>query len=502
MIILLLIVTLLLISCILVLGDYNTITFSFIVASIILPPLFLKYRNNPHRSIYVFFILWIVFPKYIRYLPLIGTYDLLGFSYFDILQAIAIFHIVYLLIVKGYKHISALQMPKTLKMITRLFIITIFSTTIFGGIRYFFFVPENEQFEIGNLLEAAFSPYTGVIFFIGLFAFIVQYKQVENLLFILAIGGILLLLEHLLLVELQLFQALKVFAYAEDQVRFSSIMYGSYDVKGIFCAISALAILYFAISKKKYYLILFVILMILPISLTYQRTPYLGYFLALTIFCIRYFVRISLFSRSILFSILLMSILIVSFYQKSSYNYMNNYVTGDQTITRELNQTQSFYDRYGLWIRAVDVFMYSFPFGIGNGMYEIYSGQRFAPDYASSLLDSRSKSSYQSLKGYHRTKAHNVFLQFLAEYNILGLIVLYFFVKQILVYMFVKLYKHTEKINNLYRATIIGMVFGIGVMSLFDSALQLYFLYGLILFFASFIAKSGSVHKETNYKRT
>ena len=474
---------------ILILGDYNMVTFIFIVSVIILPFVIFKYKKYPERSIYAFLIIWVTVPKYVSTIPLIGSYVLPGFSYFDIFQTIAICHIISLLFLKGYKNISALKMPKDLQKMTIFFSIIIFFTTIVGVIRYFLVVPQSEQFAIGNFLELVFTPFSGLIFFLGLFAFIIQYKQVEKLLFIIAFGGFLLLIEQLVMVELNLFSALNILAYAEDGFRFNSLIYGSYDIKGIFCVISALAILYLSISKQKYYLIPFVFLMIFPISLTYQRTPYLGYFFGLLIFATFYFKKLKLSSKLIIFLTFTIIILFSIVNQKSSYNYLNNFLNGDKEGSRELNQSQSFYDRLGLWYRAVDVFIYSFPIGVGEGMYEVYSGRRFAPTYVAPLVNLKSRSAYLSLIGNHRTKPHNVYIQFISEYNVLGFIVLYFFIRKITIYLSFKRYKKIKYKNDLFRATVAGMVVSVGVMSSFDSVIRLYFLYGLLMFLAYFISK-------------
>ena len=39
-----------------------------------------------------------------------------------------------------------------------------------------------------------------------------------------------------------------------------------------------------------------------------------------------------------------------------------------------------------LWLRAIDVFNYSFPFGIGHGMYTLYINESFVPQVAESIV--------------------------------------------------------------------------------------------------------------------
>ena len=229
-------------------GYYDPTFFIFFSVLTFLFPVLLKYATKPERSIYTYLILWITFPKHIRSLPFIGIYDFPGFSYFDVLQTIATLHIIILLITKGYGDTKRIQMPKKIRQLTAFFIITLVLTTISGVLRYFFFVSEADQIPYGTILDNAFMPFTGVIFFLGLFAFILEYKQVEKLLGILAIVGVLLLLEHLLMVKLNLFSSLNQWAYAEDELRFGSLLFGSFDLKGFFCVIYPFAILYFDIE--------------------------------------------------------------------------------------------------------------------------------------------------------------------------------------------------------------------------------------------------------------
>lgn len=472
-------------------GNYNFITFIFILGSIILPPVIFNYNKYPERSIYLFLILWITFPKYIRYLPIIGTYDLPGVNYFDIFQAVFTFHIAFLLVKKGFKNIINLQLPKSINRITLFFIFTILIGTVSGAIRYFLFVPRAYHIEVGNLIEYAFTPFSGIIFFLGLFAFINKYKQVEKLIYIFALAGILILLEHLLMVRLNLFNELNIYAYAADQTRFNSLIYGSYDIKGIFCVLSSISFLYLAFEKRKYYFLILVFLIIIPIFTTYQRTSYIGYFLGLITFFLIYFKEAKQFSKILISTALVLITIYISFNQKSLSQSVNNFITGNEMVRQQnIADNQSLYDRMGLWYRAADVFIYSFPFGVGEGMYEVYANRRFASAYVAPFVNLRSMNSYRAISSEKVTKPHNVYIQFISEYNILGLLVLYFFIRQLLRYIRNKKFTKSNNKNNIYRATVISMIFALGVMSLFDSVIRLYFLYGMLMFMAFFISKS------------
>ena len=462
-------------------------TFLFLSLIIIILPIILNYKSFPQRSIYIYLILWVTFPKTIRYLPFIGTFDLSGFNYFDVLQTIFSFHILILLLIKGYKSNYNFNMPIKLKRYTMYFTLLLFLTLITGTIRYFILVPESEKMLFGNLIENVFNPFSGLILFIGLFAFINDFKKIEKIIYIFVFAGILLLLEHFIIAEFNLLPALNVWAYASDKVRFNSLIYSSYDIKAIFCVLSALSLLYISISKKKYYLLILVLLMILPISSTFQRTAYLGYIITLISFFLIYIKSLRL---KIKLFLLTFSFIIISL----SFNSddINSFISGDGNVRKnELFETQSFYDRLGLWYRSFDIFINYFPFGIGEGMFEVYSVGSLTPEISKPLVLSKSFNSYKSITGFHSTKPHNVYIQFISEYNIFGLLILSLFIKQLFIY----LNNYTITINREFKALVYSMVIGVGIMSLFDSVLRLYFLYGLLMFFAYFINKSRMILK-------
>ena len=480
-------------------GNYEPIFFIFISAITFLFPILLKYSTKPERSIYTYLILWVTFPKNIRFLPFIGTYDLTGYSYFDVFQTIATLHIVILLIQKGYGDTKSLQMPRRIKELTIFFIVTLVLTTITGSIRYLFFVNEKDIIPIGDLLANAFMPFTGVIFSLGLFAFFLEYKKVEKLLGILAIGGVLILIEHLLMVELHLFSALDQWAYTSDNIRYNSLFYGSYDLKAIFCVISALSISYFAIERKKYFLLPLVFLMIFPIHTTFARTPYLGYFLGLIIFIIIYMKKKKVMLKFMLFFIILFGVLFISVNSNSILKSTNYFITDDGLVREnDINDEHSLDSRLGLWFRSVDIIIYHFPMGVGEGMFEVYSASNLTPNIMSPLVPSNYQLGYESSSGFYRTKPHNVYIEFIAEYNILGFIVLILFIKEILKYLWGSRLKHKERVNNLFRATVSGMTVGLGAMNLFDSVVRLYFVYGMLMFFVYFVSKSGNTLQSSN----
>jgi len=159
-------------------------------------------------------------------------------------------------------------------------------------------------------------------------------------------------------------------------------------------------------------------------------------------------------------------------------------VIGGDVRQTELLVKSSFNSRIGIWLRSADVFIYSFPFGVGENVSPLYYNSSFVPTIANQSISQQLPDSYWGLVySNYTTKTHNVFFHFVTEYNILGFLVLILFIKQI--------FKNFSRcgldgsINNaIFRATIFSMILAIGIMGLFESADRLYFLYSMLLFFS------------------
>jgi len=367
-------------------GNYNALIFFFIAASTFIPPIIFKYRLYPHRSIYAFLILWITFPKHIRYLPFIGTYYLPGIGYFDILQTIAALHIIVYIFIKRYRTRKRIIMPNNIRLITNIYFGTVLFTTVAAIVQYYF-LGLNFSYSMvdGLILEDFANPYFGLIMLLGLFAFITNYKQLETILAIFAFSGILLLIEHLLMSYYGFFDYLNIYAYAADQLRFNSLIFSSYDQKGIFCIISAFSILYFAIKKKMYYLFPLTFFMIFPIQATYQRTIYLGFFLGTLTFILIYLNSKKLITKFVVLYLLLAGIILSIGNTKNVLENVNTFIVGE-VRPGNVADTGSWYGRLGLWFRTADLFIYNFPIGVGEGMSPLYFNSYFVPAIFRSII--------------------------------------------------------------------------------------------------------------------
>jgi len=223
--------------------------------------------------------------------------------------------------------------------------------------------------------------------------------------------------------------------------------------------------------------------MIFPIHATYQRTPYLGLLFGTLTFFLIYFPGRKLATKFAISIFLIFGLLFFTINFTEVFESVNSFIQGSVRSESKFTDPKSFYDRLGIWFRSADVFIYSFPFGVGEGMSELYYNAQFVPKTMNSLIGTQSIGSYQNISGFHITKAHNVYLHFISEYNVLGFLVLFVFIKQIFKNFRRKMSAKSSLEYDAYQATVFAIIVGIGVMNLFDSVIRLYFLYGLLLFF-------------------
>ena len=131
--------------------------------------------------------------------------------------------------------------------------------------------------------------------------------------------------------------------------------------------------------------------MIFPIQSTFARTSYLGYLIGLMIFFFLYSRKESIFKRVSIFYLLIIGSFILIFNIPDIVKVITNFWSADVRKV-EMFGLQTIYSRIGLWLRAIDVFSYSFPFGIGHGMYSLYINESFIPQISESIVFEKAKS--------------------------------------------------------------------------------------------------------------
>ena len=137
---------------------------------------------------------------------------------------------------------------------------------------------------------------------------------------------------------------------------------------------------------------------------------------------------------------------------------------------------------FSIHLRAIDVFNYSFPFGIGHGMYTLYINESFVPQVAESIVFEKSKAAYYGISASKNASYHNAFFQFIGDFNFLGLVTLITYILVLIKNILMGLKNKYSKSGNIYFAYVCSLIGSTGIMISFDSSSMLYFLYGMLLF--------------------
>ena len=150
-----------------ILAEFDFGVLFFLLTAVVAPPVFFDYKNKPERTIYVFLILWITFPKFIRTLPILGTIYLEGLGYFDFLHCIVSFHISYQLLKHKYLFKRKIKIPKTLNFLANLNFWTFFLAQLSGFTLYLYLKNDfSLSMAPGLLLEYFCYPMYSIIFFL------------------------------------------------------------------------------------------------------------------------------------------------------------------------------------------------------------------------------------------------------------------------------------------------------------------------------------------------
>jgi O-antigen ligase len=233
--------------------------------------------------------------------------------------------------------------------------------------------------------------------------------------------------------------------------------------------------------------------LLLPLLNGYDRAPLIGLLSALTFFTYmvlqnsKHRVLVIAFGVGILCTI-------YSGFGESLTDKTASFLGGE--VRPDYLSADSFFSRVGAWLRCIDVFIRSFPFGVGPGVVFYYMGSSDIPShFVLSGADFRTIAYYENLRfGMHVTGSHNLFLQYIAEYGLLGVITIISFVCLVLS-RFLSFKRRAKKIYPKYYDYFLAQVccysimIGLGVFYCFQNTPEYYFIFLLFLYLIFLIPK-------------
>ena len=450
--------------------------------------------TKPERSLYAYLFLWCFFPK--RNIPadsLLGVLnmpDLVGVSLFSMLEIIAVIAIIAALLLRGRRWAEDRWKG---------FYLLLLAASFFSILSYFYMkrptafpiIPGEGLYKFLHIMPLFY----GLIFLSGAAAFIKKRVHVEAIMTIFLLTGITLTIELIVFKYLKLFPALHYWAFLRG--RLNSLIFYDFTIVGLISMISILCALYFIFTRKRYMFLLGAPLLFLPIIGIYQRAHIIATLMALAFF----FWLILPGRRRMLFisisGIVLLCLFVLINYNQVFVSKVEMVLSGEARPGGYFN-TDSFFTRLGIWSRASDIFLFSFPLGVGAGMLPYYmssSSPRIMPVYSShySVYDRPiAQIIYdQIVSGERTTGAHNFYLSFVTEYGIFGVAALIIFMLLILrnyVHWRRSLKSNAVREKNIFAVGVCtySILAGLGVYNLFYHPYRLYFLY-FIFFYLTFL---------------
>jgi hypothetical protein len=445
--------------------------------------------KKPEYSLYAFIIVTLFFPRGYYYAsnPIIVNRDY-GVFPFLIVQIISVFPIIIQLIRHG---ISNSQISIKLRRFRFYISIAVISLFVFELIRNFVGSFWGELVYESSLLYGV-NLFSAVIFLYGSISFIKKVEHIKKIFIIILFGGIELVLETILYGFLRLPFLPRVenviSGPMEMEGRFFGLIFGSNLLLVIVCFAAIGVSLYFIFSSRRYIFLVLVPMLYLPAIMTYERAPIFAGLLVPFIFFLFVTkskkIRIAIFISAISFIFLYNNVVeIVTSHNLFSINKNRPYYfSGD-------NLFGSWMQRIGNSFRGIDLFVFSFPIGIGVGdqrFYEMVSSPK-VPALFTSLSHYEfafNESYWKLLSGMHQTDPHNLYIKFITEYGLFGVISLIIFISSFFsrLLLFLKSKKiliEEHKHLFLIQASSIAVLFGMGAYFFF----QAFTLYPLLFFF-------------------
>ena len=390
-------------------------------------------KNDLFFAIYTWMFFYLIFPKKSIVVGLNSVItnmvnlsdDLLiatKFSFYDIMNSMILAIILYkILFLKEIKHNN---FSKTF--------VTIFSLLLAVGIlqNIYFNLFLTSQFGENylNQFHYLLKIVEGLIFSVAIY-YSINSKQQLNLLFNIAIfASIITVIEFFLAQYTSFLPDFIRYFVIDYRGGFRSFIHSGPLIVGMVLFYGFLGILY----KRNYNFIFLIILMILPVFYTYQRSIMLLFIVSSILFFFLSIKYKNLLEKIIQGTILLL--LIVPLFYASFTIFFNsfdenfNISSVDGTVIKAdgwFNFTSSD-PRNAVAKRGLDVF-YAYPlFGSGPGNIELMmsSDQIIPKANLSNMNQETIQGYYDVITGYHPTDPHNFYVRIIGEYGIFGIMFL------------------------------------------------------------------------------
>lgn len=449
----------------------------FCAAFLLIVPL-----KKPIFSIYTFLLVWIFVPN-----AMFGISEYVKFWHIAVCLSSLTICLSLLstlkrkaLNIKFYEDFSIKSETKKVRKFFILFVfISVFSSGVFNLIGRFSDV--SFMLYLTNSLEIVSS----VMFFVGCCYFLGKKEEIVIIFKIFFWVGIYLLFEYVFCFKLGLIPLIQNYVVGEvgyAKVQFS-LLFNSHIRVAMMLIVAMASGLYLWREHKRFYYLLFSILFFLPILETTSRAALLGasacFFFYLTNEGI-------LKGRNLLLVGICLFVL-VALPLFNAFTKSGSTIFEDTTSWKLQRGYSSGISRFGGYYRAIDLFLYNFPVGVGEGL----SVENVRNNKISYLFGQFIENPYvMFVYKYKKTNPHNIVFKFTSEHGLFGLIILVVY----FICMFKNFFKYREYKKKapfkalLFSKNVISASYacliGLFVFHMFDSVHMFYPIYAAFFAFS------------------
>lgn len=380
------------------------------------------------NAVYGFLLIYLLFPKYIRWFPILGSVSADGVRPFDIVEFFAAAAVLLACIFKGNKQSRSFDRSMSIYLGVVMFVTVLTFVTGYRFTRWdeVSAVRYTAEITLLQYVRDALELVYGVVFAWGVLRFITTIRHVEKFFALFVLSGVELVLEVIFLYYLRLVPALEPWVVDSGPgLRFASLTFLAFDSVGLICIVAIASAIYFAISWRSVWFALLVPLMFLPIIGTLGKAPFAGAVLA--------------FLATVLLSLprkhlVIAGCISLAVWAPIAASDFDSIIGGvNEGLGRQARldpgvARDEFTTRIALWLRGLDIFASHIPFGVGNGMVEYQMAQGFESHFDDAVTGELLREYQYQVVNDHVTNSHNFYVEFIAENGFFGAIAMVVFV--------------------------------------------------------------------------
>ncbi len=385
---------------------------------------------RPQWALYAYAFLWMVVRKAGNNVPGFGDVTPNHWDVFPFVQAIAAVPILLAVLRKRPRWPS--EYKRARKTIIVFVLVVIASNSLAtAGVLFHLYPPiAHGALEEGSLslfqqrVELLLQLAGAVVWCVGALSFLSRIKHMEVLLGLWLVPGFVLLGQLVWFVMLGLGGNWRAYVLV-DSGRFTGLLEGGYDLSALVAVLSAQAAIYFSGTRRWRWPLLMVPGLMIVVLLTYERNLIIAAGASLAAYgWWRARSRRRLVYMAVTAGVTALAILALS------QPEIRTAVSGDLSTRARPHpfSGSSLFSRAAFQIRALDIIV-AIPTGVGTGAVDRYMGSDVPSPFSVFLPSNRVAEDYYGWirNGTRLSGAHNIVLQFLVEYGILGFFPLFMY---------------------------------------------------------------------------